>query len=171
MSYPAPHVLQVCLLAARCESIQHWGRQGMIDLYLYLPSRKEQSDKSTVEITTIHLCIIMVGCQGYSVKEFVDACIKVTGANIKVEYGPRRPGDYAEVFSDPSKAKDELVRGRSMLLVVVPRVWHVHVVSRPNCTCLNLFVSPRFAFARMFSPWLTRVAVGLGRTGMECEAR
>ena len=56
---------------------------------------------------------VLVGCQGYSVKEFVDACIKVTGANIKVEYGSRRPGDYAEVFSDPSKAKQELVRGIS----------------------------------------------------------
>jgi hypothetical protein len=43
------------------------------------------------------------------VKEFVDACIKVTGADIKVEYGPRRTGDYAEVFSDPSKIKRELV--------------------------------------------------------------
>ena len=42
-------------------------------------------------------------------KEFVDACIKVTGADIKVEYGPRRTGDYAEVFSDPSKIKRELV--------------------------------------------------------------
>lgn len=43
-------------------------------------------------------------------KEFVDACMKVTGASIKVEYAPRRPGDYAEVFSDPAKAKKELVR-------------------------------------------------------------
>lgn len=53
-------------------------------------------------------------------KEFVDACIKVTGANIKVEYGSRRPGDYAEVFSDPSKAKYELVRGKFILQVAAP---------------------------------------------------
>ncbi|KAK4254782.1 hypothetical protein QN277_010112 [Acacia crassicarpa] len=46
--------------------------------------------------------------KGRSVKEFVDACKKVTGANIKVEYLPRRPGDYAEVCSDPRKIRFEL---------------------------------------------------------------
>ncbi|KAA8537084.1 hypothetical protein F0562_029562 [Nyssa sinensis] len=40
--------------------------------------------------------------KGRSVKEFVEACKKATGVNIKVEFLPRRPGDYAEVFSDPS---------------------------------------------------------------------
>jgi UDP-arabinose 4-epimerase len=42
------------------------------------------------------------------VKEFVDACKKATGVDIKVEYLDRRPGDYVEVFSDPSKIKQEL---------------------------------------------------------------
>ncbi|KAJ6741570.1 PINORESINOL REDUCTASE-RELATED [Salix viminalis] len=46
--------------------------------------------------------------KGRSVKEFVDACKKATGVEIKVEYLDRRPGDYAEVFSDPSKIKQEL---------------------------------------------------------------
>ncbi|KAK8535116.1 hypothetical protein V6N13_130315 [Hibiscus sabdariffa] len=46
--------------------------------------------------------------KGRSVKEFVEACKKATGVNIKVEYLPRRPGDYAEVFSDPSKIRREL---------------------------------------------------------------
>ena len=41
-------------------------------------------------------------------KEFVEACRKATGVDIKVEYLPRRPGDYAEVFSDPTKIKNEL---------------------------------------------------------------
>jgi UDP-glucose 4-epimerase len=46
---------------------------------------------------------------GYSVREFVDACLKVTQKNIKVvEQKERRPGDYAEVYSDPSKIKREL---------------------------------------------------------------
>lgn len=45
---------------------------------------------------------------GSSVKEFVEACKSATGANIKVEYLSRRPGDYAEVFSDPSKILKEL---------------------------------------------------------------
>ncbi|KAL6651386.1 hypothetical protein ACP70R_010311 [Stipagrostis hirtigluma subsp. patula] len=46
--------------------------------------------------------------QGRSVKEFVQACKAATGAPIKVEYLTRRPGDYAEVYSDPSKIHSEL---------------------------------------------------------------
>lgn len=46
--------------------------------------------------------------KGRSVKEFVEACKKATGVNIKVDYLSRRPGDYAEVYSDPSKIRDDL---------------------------------------------------------------
>ncbi|XP_049371642.1 UDP-arabinose 4-epimerase 1-like isoform X2 [Solanum verrucosum] len=46
--------------------------------------------------------------RGRSVKEFVDACKAATGVPIKVDFLPRRPGDYAEVFSDPTKIKLEL---------------------------------------------------------------
>ncbi|KAL1567581.1 UDP-arabinose 4-epimerase 1 [Salvia divinorum] len=46
--------------------------------------------------------------KGSSVNEFVEACKKATGASIKVDYLSRRPGDYAEVYSDPSKILREL---------------------------------------------------------------
>ncbi|OMP07650.1 NAD-dependent epimerase/dehydratase [Corchorus olitorius] len=46
--------------------------------------------------------------KGKSVKEFVEACKKATGKDIKVENLSRRPGDYAEVYSDPSKIRREL---------------------------------------------------------------
>lgn len=46
--------------------------------------------------------------KGRTVKEFVEACKKATGVEIKVEYLSRRPGDYAEVYSDPSKIQREL---------------------------------------------------------------
>ncbi|XP_068302592.1 UDP-arabinose 4-epimerase 1-like [Pyrus communis] len=46
--------------------------------------------------------------KGSSVKEFVEACKKATGVDIKVEYLSRRPGDYAKVYSDPSKVRQEL---------------------------------------------------------------
>uniref|UniRef100_A0A0E0LGZ9 NAD-dependent epimerase/dehydratase domain-containing protein n=1 Tax=Oryza punctata TaxID=4537 RepID=A0A0E0LGZ9_ORYPU len=46
--------------------------------------------------------------KGRSVKEFVEACKKATGVDIKVDYFPRRPGDYAEVYSDPAKINGEL---------------------------------------------------------------
>jgi len=42
------------------------------------------------------------------VKQFVEACKMATGVDIKVEFLPRRPGDYAEVYSDPRKIKREL---------------------------------------------------------------
>ncbi|KAG8043503.1 hypothetical protein GUJ93_ZPchr0458g22810 [Zizania palustris] len=45
---------------------------------------------------------------GRSVKEFVEACKKATGGSIDVQFLARRPGDYAEVYSDPSKIRDEL---------------------------------------------------------------
>ncbi|KAI3959479.1 hypothetical protein MKW98_019069 [Papaver atlanticum] len=46
--------------------------------------------------------------RGRSVKEFVEACKQETGVNIQVEFLDRRPGDYAEVYSDPSKILREL---------------------------------------------------------------
>ncbi|KAL8192243.1 hypothetical protein R6Q57_027910 [Mikania cordata] len=46
--------------------------------------------------------------RGRSVREFVEACKRSTGVSIKVETLPRRPGDYAEVYSDTSKILREL---------------------------------------------------------------
>ncbi|EFJ08237.1 hypothetical protein SELMODRAFT_429034 [Selaginella moellendorffii] len=45
---------------------------------------------------------------GVSVKEFVEACKAATGVNVSVSYLERRPGDYAEVYSNPSKIFREL---------------------------------------------------------------
>jgi UDP-arabinose 4-epimerase len=42
------------------------------------------------------------------VKEFVEACKKATGVDIKVDYFSRRPGDYVEVYSNPAKINREL---------------------------------------------------------------
>lgn len=46
--------------------------------------------------------------KGRSVKEFVEACKKATGVDIQVDFLPRRPGDYAEVYSDPAKILRDL---------------------------------------------------------------
>ncbi|XP_009631195.1 UDP-arabinose 4-epimerase 1-like [Nicotiana tomentosiformis] len=46
--------------------------------------------------------------RGRSVKEFVEACKAATGVPIKVDFLPRRPGDYAQVYSDPTKIRNEL---------------------------------------------------------------
>jgi UDP-glucose 4-epimerase len=46
--------------------------------------------------------------KGYSVREVIDACRRVTGRDIPVEIGPRRPGDPAVLFADPSKIQAEI---------------------------------------------------------------
>lgn len=46
--------------------------------------------------------------KGASVKEVIEACKAVTGKKIHVEYGPRRPGDPAELVANPAFAKEAL---------------------------------------------------------------
>lgn len=43
--------------------------------------------------------------RGYSVREVIDACRRVTGRNIRSEVGPRRPGDPAVLVADPTRAQ------------------------------------------------------------------
>lgn len=46
--------------------------------------------------------------KGYSVLDIVKAFQKANGINIKYEIVDRRPGDIAECYADPTKAKEEL---------------------------------------------------------------
>lgn len=46
--------------------------------------------------------------KGYSVLEMVTAFERTTGQKVPYRIGPRRPGDIAACFADPSKAKREL---------------------------------------------------------------
>ena len=45
---------------------------------------------------------------GYSVLEIVRAFEKANNITVKYEIAPRRPGDIAECYADPTKAKEEL---------------------------------------------------------------
>jgi UDP-glucose 4-epimerase len=45
---------------------------------------------------------------GYSVRQVIEACEKVTGARIKIAERPRRPGDPPQLVASASKAKREL---------------------------------------------------------------
>jgi UDP-glucose 4-epimerase len=42
---------------------------------------------------------------GFSVKQIIAACERVTGNKAPITYGPRRPGDAIALYSDPSLAK------------------------------------------------------------------
>jgi len=46
--------------------------------------------------------------RGYSVKEVVESAKRVTGIDIPIEYGPRRPGDPAILFADSQRIQKEL---------------------------------------------------------------
>ena len=46
--------------------------------------------------------------KGYSVLDVVKAFEKASGVNIPYKIGPRRDGDIATCYSDPSKAEKEL---------------------------------------------------------------
>lgn len=46
--------------------------------------------------------------QGFSVREVLDAAVRVTGSKIPFEVGPARPGDPPELVGDASKAMNEL---------------------------------------------------------------
>jgi len=46
--------------------------------------------------------------KGYSVLDMVKAFGKASGKEIPYKMAPRRTGDVAEMFADPSKAKSEL---------------------------------------------------------------
>lgn len=50
-----------------------------------------------------------IGCgHGYSVLEIIDAYEKACGAKINRKIEPRRPGDIAVSYADPTKAKELL---------------------------------------------------------------
>src|SRR5205807_9697249 len=42
---------------------------------------------------------------GFSVKEIIAACERVSGKKVDVKYGPRRAGDAIALYADPSRAK------------------------------------------------------------------
>jgi len=45
---------------------------------------------------------------GYSVREVIESCRRVTGVTIPAVEGPRRPGDPAVLVADPTRAMREL---------------------------------------------------------------
>ena len=55
------------------------------------------------------VCVYNLGTgNGYSVLDMVKAFGKACGKEIKYEIKPRRPGDIAACYADPTKAKEEL---------------------------------------------------------------
>ncbi|MCO5591275.1 hypothetical protein L7F22_045256 [Adiantum nelumboides] len=77
--------------------------------YIHVTDLVDAHVKALEKLKPSKVSIYNVGTgEGKSVKEFVDACKAATGINVTVTYLDRRPGDYAEVWSDPTKIFKEL---------------------------------------------------------------
>lgn len=66
--------------------------------------------------------------KGYSVREVVEMVKKVSGVDFKVEVGPRRPGDPAQLYADNTKIKGEFSwqPKYSDLKTIVETAWKWH---------------------------------------------
>lgn len=77
--------------------------------YIHVTDLVDAHVKALNKTQSGHVDVYNVGTgKGSTVKEFVESCKKATGVNITVVSLERRPGDYAEVYSDPSKIQREL---------------------------------------------------------------
>jgi UDP-glucose 4-epimerase len=61
-------------------------------------------------VLTARSAIYNLGCggDGYSVRDVIDTARRVTGKDIPVRMGPRRPGDPAVLIASSDKIKSEL---------------------------------------------------------------
>jgi UDP-glucose 4-epimerase len=64
--------------------------------------------------------------RGYSVREVIDAAQHVTGAEIPIQLGPRRPGDPAVLYADSGKIQRELgwSAGYTDIRPIVATAWN-----------------------------------------------
>ncbi len=75
----------------------------VVDLALgHLKAIEKKADKPGV-----HIYNLGTG-KGYSVLDVIKAFSKASGVEIPYQIDPRRPGDIAECFANPKKAKEEL---------------------------------------------------------------
>mgnify|MGYP002264517957 FL=1 len=59
------------------------------------------------DVPGVHIYNLGTG-NGYSVLQIIDAFSKACGKDIPYQIDPRRPGDIAECYANPAKAKNEL---------------------------------------------------------------
>jgi UDP-glucose-4-epimerase GalE len=64
--------------------------------------------------------------EGYSVLQIIQAARQVTGRNIEVRIGPRRPGDAPALWADPTRAARELgfTASSSSLESIIGTAWN-----------------------------------------------
>jgi UDP-glucose 4-epimerase len=73
--------------------------EDLVDAHVCVLEKLEDGDARTYNLG--------IG-KGYSVREIIDAARRVTGRDLTVEEGPRRPGDPPRLFANPAKIAKEL---------------------------------------------------------------
>jgi UDP-glucose 4-epimerase len=114
---PETHLIPICLEAAlgKREAITIFGTdyptpdgtcirdyvhvEDLIDAHIAAMDALKSGDRRTYNIG--------IG-RGYSVREVIEACRRVTGIKFKEEVGERREGDPPSLYADPAKIKREL---------------------------------------------------------------
>jgi UDP-arabinose 4-epimerase len=75
--------------------------------------------------------------RGFSVREVIDSARRVTGRDIAVVMGNRRPGDPATLVSDPTKARNDLDWRPTIAdlteIVGTAWAWHRRYTQQPGC--------------------------------------
>lgn len=112
-SHLIPLVLQVAL--GQRESITVFGEDyptpdgTCIRDYIHVDDLGSAHIKALERLRPEHgiQCNLGMG-RGYSVREVIDACRRVTGHKIPVVVGPRRAGDPPELIADANRARREL---------------------------------------------------------------
>jgi UDP-glucose 4-epimerase len=114
---PETHLIPVILQAAlgRREKVTIFGEDyptpdgTCIRDYIHVQDLVEAHIRVMESLSPGKLRIYNLGIgRGYSVKEIIEAARRVTGVDFRVEVGPRRPGDPASLYSDPSCIEREI---------------------------------------------------------------
>ena len=74
------------------------------------------------------LCLNLGTGRGFSVREVIDACRRVTGHEISAEIGTRRPGDPPELVADPQRSREALdwIARYTGIDAIVQTAWRWH---------------------------------------------
>ena len=139
---PETHIIPIVLQAAA-------GRRGFVEIYGDdYPTRDQTCVRDyihVVDLARAHIlalgildercAIYNLGCggSGYSVREVIETARAVTGRNINVHVGPRRPGDPAVLIASSEKIKRELGWKPEMqdLRLIIRSAWD-WMQSHPN---------------------------------------
>jgi len=74
--------------------------------YIHVEDLAEAHERALLRLRPgVGLCLNLGTGSGFSVREVVEACRRVSGHAIPVEVAPRRPGDPPELVADPARAR------------------------------------------------------------------